>query len=485
VCPGYSKKLKWICGPVSKGPYQQKFQEHNEDGEEVEYNPRQSQNQDQECIAWQETSTPITSRLGSYATSSTAAPFIETQLRQPGTFALLGHFTEIVANQLAWYDNDKNPWRNLIVPLAMDSHALFAAILAMSSGNIVARMEDNSAAAGHHLQSMQLLREKTLTLLSADFRKLSALTKVGSWLPSDARWATAILASAILLSYLEIHFPVSGVWRVHLRAARQVMGAIQQSSASDELISFLAGEYFAATTWSMLTEFDVASHATYDYPEEPTQGKQHSTKDLLGSFAISHGDSGFAGFCLGLQEITRLERLHRQEGRDVWLGSVDREYFPKIDELLSEARHRAFQAVEIDNPRMSETEELDVRLLIDAFYHATSIYKSRALQRFTGAHPTISYHRERLCSVLLTFRDPYSFAQDQTWPLFVAGTESKGDVPQQTWISGRFQCVMSRSCALDRPRVLNFLAAFWLQSNTDNWIDYARQCGTEASFLIL
>ncbi|KPI39094.1 uncharacterized protein AB675_4658 [Cyphellophora attinorum] len=412
-------------------------------------------------------------------------PFIEVQLRRPEMFALLSHFTKVVASQLAWYDNDKNPWRSLIVPLALESRALFAAILAISSGNIAARLGDGSGAARDYLQSMHLLRQETLTSLSTDFRKLSTLLSAGPLLPSELRWVTATLASVIVLSHLEVHFPVTGIWRVHLRAARQVMRAIQHSSTGDEVISFLAEESFAATTWSMLTDFDVASHAINECFEMSTVAASHRVEDFLERFAISHQDSGFAGFCLVLQKITKLERLHQQKGSDVLPSSADCDSLSDLDKLLSEARHRAFQAMESDSLRMSDAEVLDVRLLIDAFYHATSIYKIRSLVRYASSHPTLSYHREQLCNALFAFRNADSFAQDQTWPLFVAGTECRGNPSRQSWISGRFQCIMARSCALDRQRVLQFLGAFWTQSGTDHWIDYARQIGADAGFLIL
>lgn len=402
-------------------------------------------------------------------------PFVEHQVFRPAAVALLKHFTDVIANQLAWYDDDANPWRNLIVPLAFSSRTLFTAILAMSSGNILSRMENNDVSAVIHFQSMQFHRENALKLLSIDFQDIRSLSTT-PWLPSHSQMGKATLASVLILSHLEVHFPTSGAWRLHLNGARQVIQALQQPSVYDPTMSFLAEELFAATTWPLLTDYDLDVSTTSDNVE---------LQDLATANRPDQ-TSGFAGFCLALRRITLMERLSQQSKNDN-VPCIDTEAaFAKIDRTLLQARSSALDIIRPERLRHSKFESQDLKYLIDAYYHATAVYKFRALRRTATDEYSIDSHRFQLFKSLLAFHDVESFAQDQTWPLFVAGTESKGDAVNQDWIRCRFRCVIRCSCALDRPRVMKFLEAFWGQTDHESWIDYGRQRrGDLASFLIL
>jgi len=405
-----------------------------------------------------------------------ATPFVEHQVFQPEAIALFKHFTDVIANQLAWYDDDANPWRNLIVPLAYSSRTLFAAILAMSSGNILSRMENNHDCTSLHFRSMQFHRENALKLLSKDFRDIRSLSAM-PWLPSHSQLGKATLASVMILSYLEIHFPTSGAWRLHLNGARQVIRAVQKPPVHDRTMTFLVEELFAATTWPLLTDYNLDVSIINDNVE--LQG-------LLGTATCPDQASGFAGFCLALRRITLTERLSQRSKSDGVLHIDTEAAFAKIDQTLSQARSCALKMVRPERLRHSKFEGQDAKHLIDAYYHATAVYKFRALRCTATNGYSIDSHRLQLLKSLLAFRNLESFAQDQAWPLFVAGTESKGDAVSQDWIRCRFQRIIRCSCALDRPRVISFLEAFWAQKEHESWIDFGRQRVNDlASFLIL
>ncbi|KIW10124.1 hypothetical protein PV08_11084 [Exophiala spinifera] len=487
-CPGYEKQLKWVCGAVSKGPYRKYYCHGEADVSLVKTSGyKRIENQEQASVASERATpdSPTTSRPGNYPFVVCRTNLENPQLSQSGAAFLLNHFTRVVANQLVWYDDDANPWRNLIVPLALDSPTLLTTILAIASGNIVSRTQGDNQHTGKIYRSMQFHREQALRLLSKDIRVMSNLTSTKSWQPSHSRWGDATLASVILLSYLEIHFPTSGVWRLHLKAARQVILAIEKPSISDRTTIFLTEELFAATTWALLTDYDFdASVSGYDlHISHDNHAPQ--PQELQEMVAIPYQDSGFAGFCLAIQQITRMERILRQS-RVHGVPYMDTEtILAQIDRMLSEARRCALGSAKPERLRCTKSEHLDVRNLIDAIYHATSVYKLRALQCTTNAESTLNYHRNQLFRSLLAFHDLESFAQDQTWSLFVAGTESKGDVTRQVWIRRRFHRIMSCSCELDRPRVMRFLEAYWLQTDSENWINYGRRQTDQVGFLIL
>ncbi|KIW39674.1 uncharacterized protein PV06_08266 [Exophiala oligosperma] len=487
-CPGYEKQLKWVCGAVSKGPYRRYYRPEEADvnlGEASGDQHVEDQRQARRITEWMTHDPSSTPWTEVYPLALFRTSLVEAQLSQPEVATLLNHFTEVVANQLVWYDDDANPWRKLIVPLALDSPTLLTTILAIACGNIVSRMRSDHHHTGSFFRSTQLHREKALRLLSKDFQTMSNLISTESWMPSHSHWGKATLASVIILSYLEIHFPTSGVWRLHLEAARQVIQAIQKPSISDRTTTFLAEELFATTTWALLTDYDADTsvsdqdlHISLDKDgPQPRQPEEMVTMPCQ--------DSGFAGFCLVIRQITQTERLF-QQSRIHGVPYIDTETrLVQIGRMLSEARRCALGSVRLEHLRRSKSEHLDASNLIDALYHSTSVYKFRALQFTSNEGSTVVSHRDQLFKSLQTFHDPESFAQDQTWPLFVAGTESKGDVTRQRWIRDRFQLIMSCSCELDRPRVMRFLESYWLQTDSENWVDYGRRQANQDRFLIL
>ncbi|KAH7364924.1 fungal-specific transcription factor domain-containing protein [Rhexocercosporidium sp. MPI-PUGE-AT-0058] len=478
-CPGYEKPLRWINGAVSKGPYRQDFQPRGPDLDIQTTSHKQSvENQDDRTTRtnylWPNSqSTP---RLEFSVLADFRTPFVEYQNFQAEAISLLKHFTEVIANQLAWYDDDANPWRNLIVPLAFSSRTLFTAILAMSAGNILSRMENSYIHTSIHFQSMQFHRHNALNLLSKDFQDIRSFSAT-PWLPSHSQLGKATLASVIVLSYLEIHFPTSGVWRLHLNGAREVLRAVQKPPVCDRTMSFLVEELSAATTWPLLTNYNL---------DMPTSNDDVELQDLLGTVNVPDQASGFSGFCLALRLITLTERLSQQSKSD-GISCVDTEAaFAEIDQTLSQAWSSTLKTVRPERLWHSKLEGRDVKYLIDAYYHATAVYKFQALRRTTKDGYSIESHRFQLLQSLLAFHDLESFAQDQAWPLFIAGTESKGDAVSQDWISCRFRRIIHCSCALDRPRVMSFLEQFWSQTDHESWIDYGRQRASDlASFLIL
>ncbi|KAL6242556.1 hypothetical protein RBB50_010696 [Rhinocladiella similis] len=487
-CPGYEKQLKWVCGAVSKGPYRRDYSPDATEPSSKKASEYQGVEDTEQASIVTEWTTPdpaTTPRSEENPFALSRRSLESPHLSQPGAVPLLDHFTQVVASQLVWYDDDTNPWRNLIVPLALDSPTLLTTILAMASGNIVSRLQGDHQHTRNILRSMQLHREQALRLLSKDFKILSNLKSTKSWQPPHSYWGKATLASVIILSYLEIHFPTSNVWRLHLKAAQEVFQAIEKPSIPDRLTTFLTEELYAATTWSLLTDYDFdASVGDHDrqmshnfhtaQPQEPQE-----------MVAMQYQDSGFAGFCIAIRRITRVERLSRQSRVHGALCINLETMMAQIDRMLLEARRCALESVRPERLWRTKSEHLDIRNLIDAIYHATSIYKIRALQSTTDEETVVASHRDRLFQSLLAFHDLESFAQDQTWPLFVAGTESIADVTRQSWIRRRFQRIMSCSCELDRPRVMRFLEAYWLQTDSENWIDYGRRQANQVKFLIL
>ena len=79
------------------------------------------------------------------------------------------------------------------------------------------------------------------------------------------------------------------------------------------------------------------------------------------------------------------------------------------------------------------------------------------------------------------------WAQDLVWPLFIAGTELRGDRPSQKFVEGAFKDVMRLSRTLDRARVLEFLETWWNLSDQRlaSWIDLARERPNDFNFLLL
>ncbi|KIW89225.1 uncharacterized protein Z519_10078 [Cladophialophora bantiana CBS 173.52] len=278
--------------------------------------------------------------------------------------------------------------------------------------------------------------------------------------------AKAVIASILLLSYLEVHWPTSGAWLMHLDGALRMEAIVQLATFNDATAFFLSEELFAASTWPLLTRFN--SHSTFTIYDSELDGEW--------SLGRMHRPvSVFTAFLSILRDITRIERQYCETVNDPGNQLHLRRVFEEVQLNLTQAHKSAIDALRSKLIIHPTSHAEDMKHLIDAYFYSTKIYSYRALVHFEFDPNSLRSMRGRLLDALLAFRNPDSFAQDQPWPLFVVGVESTDDVSSQHWVEHRMNRVIQLYCSIDRPRMLCFLRAFWAQKIQRNWISFARK----------
>lgn len=474
-CPGYNKILKWVCGPASKGPNRLSF---GPAGDQASSNP----------VHHQAANNVIVSPLMTPSPAVLLVPYRYTQLPGllsstpiPGTETLLlRHFVDVVSVQLAWFDDGSNPWRSLVLPLALDSpgpspsssHCLLAAILGVSASNIASRFAEGDTQRDVYLGIMNSLRNRAFRFLAENLRTLRGVLEQGTPPPPQSLTQT-VIASVLLLSYLEVHWPSNGMWRIHLRTAQSISDMLELATTGDAISAFISEELFTASTWPLLTH----------YPSDEMSSPQEVSMGSLARQEIG-GRSPFTAFVAIVRRVTRAGRdASRQDGDPVERRAALCTILDQVKLDLEQALKTALGALRTMEPR-TEISGHDIERFIVAYYYATQIYCHRALLAAAPESPhessawadqvTLLGLRAQLVESLQALDNPDSLAQSQPWPLFVLATESAHEPVTQCWIESRMESIMTLYCEIDRPQMLNFLKSFWAQAVYDNWIDYAR-----------
>ncbi|KAH8701442.1 fungal-specific transcription factor domain-containing protein [Phaeosphaeriaceae sp. PMI808] len=474
-CPGYNKILKWIYGPASKGPSRLSF---GPAGDKASSNPVHHHHHHHHQAA----DGVIVSPLVTPSPPVPLVPYRYTQLLGllsstpiPGTENfLLRHFVEVVSVQLAWFEDGSNPWRSLVLPLALDSPgSLLAAILGVSASNVASRLAEGDTQRDAYLGIMNSLRNRAFRFLAENLWTLRSALEQGTP-PPPQPLIQMVIASVLLLSYLEVHWPSNGMWRIHLRTAQSINDMLELATTGDAISAFLSEELFTASTWPLLTH----------YPSD----EMSSTQEVfIGSLARQEirGCSPFTAFVAIVRRVTRAGRdASLQDGDPVERRAALLTILDQVQLDLEQALKTALGELrKMEARTVRNISGHDVERFIAAYYYATQIYCHRALFVAAPESPqesawanqvTLLGLRAQLVDSLQALDNPDSLAQSQPWPLFVLATESAHEPVTQCWIESRMESIMTLYCEIDRPQMLNFLRSFWAQVVYDNWIDYAR-----------
>lgn len=394
---------------------------------------------------------------------SSITPRITDSLHSTSSRQLLHHFNQILAPQLAWVDSTDNPWQSIILPLALQSPSLMHSLLAMAAGDISDRHYGCAHMAADTLYGFTRNRNRALELLSEHLKQELSSTKTNSGQP---QLNNHILASIVVLCYHEIKWPSSGLWKVHLRAARTMIRRWSHTDftipTSDATKSFLIQELSATQAMASVTCF------TDEEPVRVSVPNDHRAP--------------FLGFLQVIQAVSLAER-------NVTFGANTPSCLMNMEPFLADlekAKDHAFVVGRGLTFRSSQS-ECDFEHMVNMYYEAGCIYTLQALSPFEDATSAIRESYCRLMSHLISFADTSLFAQDLPWPLFVAGTECDR-VQDQQYIERRMKEMVRLTGTLDRMKGLRFLKEFWttqLQGPRFTWIQLAKTWALKGdSFLI-
>jgi hypothetical protein len=135
------------------------------------------------------------------------------QLQNYDARRLLHHYDQVVAPNMAWADSRDNPWRHIIIPLALQSPPLLSSILAFAAKHInaitfsksgeSASSVSDSLSTTHQQQAIKLLAQEVHEFSKTDISHSAlAMNKNVNWNRSNA-----ILAAMLVLCNVETVWP--------------------------------------------------------------------------------------------------------------------------------------------------------------------------------------------------------------------------------------------------------------------------------------
>ncbi|GLA01258.1 hypothetical protein AnigIFM60653_011507 [Aspergillus niger] len=443
-CPGYGINLRWGQGVASRGKLT---------GQAIPV--RKDSQISQEAF---------------YYRAGIAVPHADLQLpaRWPGspfdslTTQLLDHFDRGVATRLAWVDDLHNPWRSLVLPLSHDSSTVRYSVLALASKDLAAKYPTDH----HWAQRLEAIsrhhQNVALSWLSRDMRDiLQDHTAV-----QTRDQARHILASALILYNVELLTAPAAQWRIHIQCAREIVQWNMQSASSALYTNiadvFLFYEYYYTSVYIGLTTFDPVDQLQDDFP----------THDNV---------TVFSDFIRIMHSVTRAERQTHT------MQSISQPV--PIESTLLDIEFAKARMMQMSHTIKFKTVQArhDFECLVHMFYHATLIYTHRVFSDSVSPDEYIQTSLGVLLEHALPLSCSAAVAQDLVWPLFITGTESRGNPQMQNIVEEAMMNVIRLSGNLDRSRVLSFLKTFWsleLEPGT-TWIQYARAKCIDFSFLVI
>jgi hypothetical protein len=463
-CPGYGLKLKWIEGVASRGNLRGRMIP-SANAPHAASQP--SPHWPQLCTNTNDLNTQHFSIANQYASSHPGppppphfptSPLAELYLAQSRPLhvsRLVSWFNERVAPRLAWVPH-QNAWRHMILPMAESSETVLSSILAIAAHDLASEYHPNDVGSQTYHQMSRTYQNKSLALLAQELKSLCAPSSFGSDVSASSAFT---LASVIILCNNEFMQPQGAGWRVHLAAAREIIMASKNRSHPQKTLAnieeFLMIEFYEASVWANLTTFDDSNEDVKPFP--------HSNENAV-----------FTDFVRVIDQITQMERLRfRSQSPSLPHHSGPT---PAIIMQIDSARDSMIHLAETINFNVEE-DRITFQLVVMMYYHATLIYSCQAL----GEPPTQDFNAHGSRNEILKYLDSLSgmridlFAQDLVWPLFMAGTELRGNPEAHNLIRDGFHSVMQFSRTLDRARVLSFLESWWQSPGTYvSWIDMAR-----------
>ena len=135
------------------------------------------------------------------------------QLQKSDERHLLHHYDHIVASNMAWVDCHENPWRHIIIPLALESPPLLNAILAFAAKHInaVSMSGSKKSTAMMPISYPERFQQKAVKLLAREIQEFAAGKdfQASSNTSKDIsrNRSNAILATMLVLCNVETVWP--------------------------------------------------------------------------------------------------------------------------------------------------------------------------------------------------------------------------------------------------------------------------------------
>lgn len=383
-------------------------------------------------------------------TSCQLPGYLQTQV----VYDLVHYYDHVVAAVMPWLDGPQNAWRTIILPLAIECESLLLAILALSAEHYSSKMGSTYATKTGPLSTCY--RDRSLHLLAQSLR-----TELSEEQTTVRRGpACAMLATILVLCNVEMIRCDSAVWKIHWKAARTITRRWTSSHHPppnlDPGFDFLIKETFVYDVFGSSTTF--------------------RDEDQISS-AVVNADDPFLRWLQLIQEVTVIERrrhanlpVNEFQLHDANMHTLHHAFKNATNSslFLSKHNHR--------NPEWQGLER-DLKMLLNIYEQAGLLYSYQSLIDAEESASARSICVETIISAIRQIHNMKDIQHDLVWPLFLVGTESRGNDDRQNFAqAGLLQAMQSTSFSNCVP-ALQFLRRFW---TTDPyaaplWLHFARQ----------
>lgn len=378
-------------------------------------------------------------------------------LRDPRLTRLIHHYDQHLVGTLVWVDSQHNPWRDTILPKAMENPVLMFSILALASAHILQGMSAVAAPSSSDTVLFLNLRGNSLSSL-AQYLHDERSVDDSSVADVCKRDSDAILATMLILYHVELIRPDSNMTRLHLQAARILLRHLfadsSRNALSNTAYQFLRREVIVIDVSAFISDF----HDMIEPPE---------------GYLIEQEGTLFDLYVLVIRDITIAERRrHATMKKGEAVMPVNMEWW---NSRLSQAHDRS-RYVCHQLRLLSGDQADDLDRLTDVYYSAGLIYASQALSDALNTEKEIEEVSSRLIANLIQLCIRPCVVQDLAWPAFIAGTACYGKEDEQRKIEKVLEEFMSRTGFFHGQQAVNFLKAYWTSPREiyTNWIDFAR-----------
>jgi hypothetical protein len=344
-------------------------------------------------------------------------------------------------------------------------------VLALAAANLHVKLHSGSHYKILYFEIWQNYRQKAVILLT-QYMSLARCSYKKETIEGHSQRFRESLAATLLLWHLEMHFPSDSLWKLHLRTAQALIYGYRQKQVPlyepDACNDFLLSEFYCATIWPRLT-------LSIEMDEEAVRPP------------LTEKNDPFIGF------VKLMHRIILLTPWSATVASASNVIRPMdIAELESQAtsiRQAILSMQDESNLNLPKYKLADVIHVVDAWFYAILIFGYRVIGPSHDNDKVIESDCDCLFEALSSLSSPLSFAQNQPWPLFIAGTECVGNKDRQLWVESRLNSLIQSVCPLDRPRMLVFLKEWWVQASdstdrVDCWIKFRQEAKLSKEFII-
>ncbi|KAB8265991.1 fungal-specific transcription factor domain-containing protein [Aspergillus pseudonomiae] len=381
------------------------------------------------------------------------------------------HFFLEVVPRFRWIDLPENPWRNTIQPIAPYSLCLRLAMASHAAAHLSVACARSADERARFRFIYQRLRDSSLRIVNERIRSDFLCDQNSSRRCRLPRFPTDIRASTVLLCYADAFIPGSTDWRLHLRACQTVIRSQVVQGKYNGLRSpsetFLLKEVADIEILNGISVFD-----------------EKASPITAFLFEHIHSESPWT-FTKLLSEITIMERSrytslrYRQHIPEVrmqlWHQRAEGAYYGLLAALASFPMHQQARGC--------------LETVILSHYYAIIIYSYQALAPPDKLDDALESCLGQLqqCVHSIIYGSEQQFSHDLFIPLFILGTECRGDRNKQLMVEDLFLKVLIITGMWWNHTALQFLRIFWssLESDDIGWIQFARDNEAQVGNFIL